>query len=304
MEFKKYPKIRALGHEENKDIFRDSEDMITIQEKIDGGNFRFYVHEDGYLIVGSRTQELEDNPENKNIKNFRRCIEYIKEAYANKPHRFLTGNIYYGECCIKHTLSYDWDKIPPFLGFDVYDIKENQFRSNAKSIFNSLKLDYVPEVGYLKAKEVKSYCDKDIPISVYAPKSNPQQQAEGVVFKNYNKQIYAKYVREAFKEENAKAFGGTPKYEETDTGKITARYCTNARIDKHIFKLIDDGKNLELALMRYLPTIVYNDIWEEHWKDIIVGRSYQDINLKTMRKIITSRCLSVLKQVITNNAFK
>ncbi len=300
----KYPKIRALGYDENKDIFSDPEDTIYIQEKIDGGNFRFYVTSMGYIIFGSRTQQLTSNEgEDVNInKQFKRCVEHVREAFKKHRRNYNINHIYYGECCSSHTLVYDWDNIPPFLGFDVYDTKESKWCVTDPDHWKmDLGLEPVPEIEIARAVDIKEFTDKDVPITVYAPKSNPEQQAEGVVFKNYSKGIFAKFVREKFKEDNAIAFGGSPKYSEDDSGKIVLKYCTNARIDKNIFKLVDEGIKLDMPMMAHLPKKVTQDIYEEHWSDIL--NSNYSLDMRKVRKQITKRCLAVLKQVITNNAF-
>ena len=53
-DFHKYGKIKQLGHKECEDIFSDPEANIVVQEKIDGGNFRFTI-KNGIIIFGSRT---------------------------------------------------------------------------------------------------------------------------------------------------------------------------------------------------------------------------------------------------------
>ena len=141
--------------------------------------------------------------------------------------------------------------------------------------------------------------DEMIGVSKYAPKSNPNQQMEGWVIKNYDKLIMAKKVISKFKEDNAVAFGGIPKYEETDTGKICARYLTNARLDKAIFHFVELGDPLELSLMPKIVGYAYKDVWEENWKTII--KKYRDVNFKDMQKIIVKRAKAVLEQVIINN---
>ena len=75
------------------------------------------------------------------------------------------------------------------------------------------------------------------------------------------------YVRQEFKEKNRGTFGGNKKYATTDDEYFSAVYCTNARIDKCIFKLIDDGKKLGMEMMGDLLNMVYKDIWEENWNE-------------------------------------
>ena len=261
------------------------------------------MFKDGKIIFGSRNRQLTSNEGDETTvqKQFRITLEYIKDKIKDIDLNKFEGYIYFGEAMTKHTMSYDWNKIPRFLGFDIYDMKKDIFINNPEKIFKKLNLDFVHILFIKTAKECREWklCDSEIPITKYPPLSNPNLKSEGIVFKNYKKQIFGKYVREQFKEENAEAFGGTPKYEETDDGKITARFCTNARIEKFIFKFIDEGDKLELAMMKRLPNIVSNDIWEENWREIV--KKYQEIKPRQIRKIVTKRCLSVLKQVITNN---
>lgn len=300
MTFHKYPKIKILGDEENKELLSNPEDDIVIQEKIDGANARFMI-KDGRIIFGSRTQSIGDS-EQEIGGNWKRWTEYvkgkIKELDYLKP---LEGVIYYGEACLKHTLTYDWEKIPPFLGFDIRDLDNNKFIDYkiAKKRFERMGLTFVPIIKECKAKDIKEFSDNEVSISVYAPRSNPQQQAEGAVFKNYDKQVFAKYVRQQFKEDNRKAFGEGKKFAENDSEMVVASFCTNARIDKCVFKLIDEDNELSMELMHKLPRMVLEDIMEEHWKDICL--SNWSVNFRTIKKRVGVRCLEVLKQIIVNN---
>ena len=78
--FSKYLKIKQAGHKDNALMFTDDNDQIFIEEKVDGGNFRF-MFKNGNIIFGSRTQQLtSDEGEDTNVqKNFVRCVEYVKE---------------------------------------------------------------------------------------------------------------------------------------------------------------------------------------------------------------------------------
>ena len=309
MEFKKYTKIKLLGDEENKDIFKDGEDEIVIQEKIDGANFRFYITKNGQIIFGSRTQQLTSNEgEDTNVeKNFRRCVEFIRNKWEGvrdiAPN--LSHLIFYGECITKHTMNYDWENIPSYLGFDIYDMRTGKYLDykDVEMIFcKNLKIDIVPLIKICKAKDITKIEDKLIPISKYASQTLEDKQAEGIVYKNYSKQIMAKYVREKFKEKNKDVFGGGKKWAKTDDEYFCAVYCTNARIDKCIFKLIDEGKKLDMTMMGDLLNFVYKDIWEENWNEISFSK--KKIDLLNLKKLVSKRVLEVLKQAIVNNSLK
>jgi hypothetical protein len=288
MEFAKYIKIKPLGYNDNRNIFANPDDLIVIEEKIDGANFRFMV-KDGEFIFGSRTQELTKDRQEQ--KNWKQCCDYIRETV--KPLKEYEGFIFYGELCRRHTIGYNFEKMPPVLGFDIYNTYTGKYIpfDAAKNMFAELGIEFVPIIKVIKAGSIAEVTDEDVPQSQYY-----EGKAEGIVFKNYNEQIFAKHVREEFKEDNKKAFGGTPKYEETDSGKIMARYCTNARIEKCIYKLEDDGNDIAMELMKYLPKLVYEDIVEEEWRTILL--SQYKIDCKRMKRIVCKRCAAVLKQMI------
>lgn len=295
MEFHKYKKIKKLGDEENEDIFKDANDLIYIQEKVDGGNFRFYINTDGELIFGSRGQVIEE--ENKDKKNFMRCLNHVRDTLKDRDLNDFKGMIFYGECMIKHTIGYDWENTPSFLGFDI--LKENgEFVHNDDmyAIYDSLGLDTVPLIKTMIAGDIKEFTNKDVPKSKFYG-----GQAEGVVLKNSTKQIYAKYVRDAFKEKNKEEFGMCKKHTETDEDYFTAVYCTNARIEKIVWKLTDDGSKLHLSMMPLLIKAVYKDIWEENWNEI-TSTKQKTVNFDKLKRAFTRRCFSVLSNIITNNA--
>jgi len=293
---KKYDKIYIIGHEENKDIFSCDDDNIYIKEKIDGGNFRFMIH-NGEIIFGSRTQEISEKY--INAKNFLRCMKFVRDKLKDKDLKLLEGRVFFGENCVRHTMAYDWENIPPFLGFDIYCLKNEKYLAEKNTFYVALGLPTVPLLKCCTAKEARTFKEEDIPKTKYPSPSAENQLAEGVVFKNYKKQIFAKLVRDKFKEDSKKAFGLSKKWAKNDSETILAMYCTNARIDKMIFKLIDEGHKSEMSMMHHLPKRVYRDIMEEHWQDVVLSK--YTIDFKNLNKLVTNRCLSVLKQVIQNN---
>jgi hypothetical protein len=317
--FRTYTKIKRLGDDENKDIFISPEEEIVIEEKMDGANFRFMI-KNGTIIFGSRTQELSPDKEHKFAKNFTRCISYIIDKIKGKDITTYEGMVFYGECMVSHSMQYDWTNIPPFLGFDINNESNQSYPKRYipypqnNEIFEDLGLDFVPVIKVCKASEIDKIDDSFVPISKYAILSGTEdtRKAEGVVFKKYtfkegskeqiDNQIFAKYVRDKFKELNAEVFGGkSVKYNgEDNTPDLVFKYCTNARIDKMIFKLIDKGKPLATTMMPDLIRGVLNDIYEECSLEIL--KSDWVIDFPKMRKLIPKRCIAVLNQVITNNA--
>lgn len=165
--FHKYPKIHQLGHEDIKDIFSNPEDIIRIEEKVDGANFRFMLKE-GKLLFGSRTQGL--GYEDVEIGgNWKRCIEYIKKNINRKELNNLPPIIICGECMVQHSIAYDWERVPPFLGFDIMDLTSGQFIPNKDVIFEKLNLPTVKTINHhIKVKDLpKEFNDNIVPPSAY-----------------------------------------------------------------------------------------------------------------------------------------
>jgi hypothetical protein len=299
-EFSKYPKIFLIGKEENKDIFSVPEDIIDVEEKIDGANFRFMITKEGRIIFGSHNGCLGyDDMEIGG--NWKRCIEFVKTQLRGsemlKPLTEYGGLIFYGECCVKHTINYDWGKIPSYLGFDIYRIYNGDFMNNIEKrmLFAELNLPIVPYIKNIKAGEIKELTDNDVPKSQYY-----EGPSEGIVLKNYKRQIMGKYVREQFREENKNVFGKSKKECNDDSERLVATYCTQARMDKIIFKLVDNGEKLDMPLMHKLPEAVLEDIYTENWREICF--SQWSVNFRNIKKQISHRCLEALKQVIVNSA--
>jgi len=292
--FHKYPKIRILGDLENKGIL---EGDIIIEEKMDGANFRFMFRDDR-IIWGSRSRSIGDS--NQDIGgSWRLCVELIKSKVKPRQLGEFKGLLFFGECMVAHSMAYDWERIPRYLGYDIYDIKGENFLDYATkyAIFQELGLEMVPLVASHDENHKVSQEDLVIPQSEYV-----DAQAEGIVIKNYKKQLMAKMVTDTFKEKNALTFGGSKKHAQDDTNFFVLAYCTNARIDKIIFKLLDEGKKLEMQLMHDLPHQVTHDIWEENWKEIVDSKKI--VNLRNFKKQVGLRCLHVLKQMIEMNALE
>lgn len=295
---KKYPKIKRIGDSETDGIFTKGKEVI-ITEKMDGANFRFKI-EDGEIWYGSRN--VVGLGENKD--QFSVAIDYIEENIdpeeLERCVSFELGHTnftYFGECMTPHSLEYDWENVPGFIGFDIYDEKNDKFLDYdlVQDIYKTIDVHTVPIVETLDLKDGEELEDFKVPESRYR-----DGVAEGVVFKNYDAQIFAKLRSEEFMEENKKAFGTSKKKEDTFTDKFVASYCTNERIKKIIYKLRDEGHDIEMELMQHLPKRVWSDLWEENLNDIIWSNKEFELDMHEARSKVSSRCAKVLKRVITN----
>lgn len=295
MTFHKYPKIKRLGERDTKALLDNEDDIIYEEEKLDGAQFRFMPTEDGRIVFGSRNQSIGDSTNEIN-GNWKNCVDYIINILKDKDISKYAGYIFYGECCIPHSIQYDWDNISPFIAYDV--MKDDVFLSYDEKceIFNELGFEIIKllDKKFVKDINILDITDNDVPKSEYGA-----VQAEGIVFKNYRTQVFAKYVCKKFKEVNKSKFGESKKYCKTDNELLIATYCTNARIDKYIFKLMDEGNELDMKLMQYLPKVIWNDIVEECSVEIL--NENWIIDFRQVRKDVAKRCVAVLEQMISLN---
>jgi ATP-dependent RNA circularization protein (DNA/RNA ligase family) len=289
---KKYPKILRLGHVDTSDLLEDKDDVICIQEKVDGANFRIYIGENK-LTFGSRNNILGSDIETV-PSMFSRASAYVDECISESSERNkYIGCTLVGECMVKHSINYNWDTTPAFIGYDVRN-EDGEFLDaiEAKQIFESLGLPFIPIVYYGKISE----CDNInyIPTSQYY-----DGESEGIVIKNARNQIYAKIVTDAFKETHRKEMGASSRQSSiNDNERFINRYCTDSRIEKQIFKLRDEEDvEIDMPMMMQLPSLVYQDIIEENWSDIL--NSNMSLEIRTIKKMVARQCAKHLKRMIT-----
>lgn len=310
MVFKKYIDIERLGHEDNKDLFTFQEDTIFCEEKVDGGNFSMWLESDG-IHFGSRNRDLTLENDTKMFAGFQ---TWLRE-HLSKIKEVLNPNyIYYMECMATHTIKYN--NPPMFIGFDIRHKRSNNSedvglflgREAREQEFNRLQIENVPLIWRGTVRELK-----ELNIRELIPKSKYfDGYAEGIVLKNLcrkhphgNHQLYAKVVRDEFKEDNRAVFGNV-RNKMSDTSKIIEEFCTDARIRKAVLHFVDEGDVLELKLMAKVPHYVIKDIMKEEILTII--DKYKFIDLKEMKSKIPKICLRVINEMISiqqnGNGFK
>lgn len=136
---KQYPPIPRLS-DAPPDLL---EGHLWLVEKVDGAQLRFQLQEEGYLRFGDsrRVYDPEDVPE-----PYQHAVRYIREAFDRTALQGAVENVedivFFGEATHQHTIEYDWDRTPSFLGYDIWDANNEQFRplASVKRIFERLGL--------------------------------------------------------------------------------------------------------------------------------------------------------------------
>ena len=308
---RKYPSIRYPNEEESDGVFATGD--VVIQEKADGGNFRFthernldeeYHTDSRDIVFGSRNVEYKNLRDES--KQFERPMEYVREIVDEQrlldvQDEFGGALTFFGEAMVPHTLEYDWENAPGFVGFDIWHEDDGYWLSHTEMerAFEELGLSTVPVIDIVSAEAWDEY-DVEVPESAYG-----SVEAEGLTFKNYETQTFSKFVRDDFKEKNKKTFGSSKNQQASGAEKLSYQRITNARIEKQIHKMIDEGPwdSLKMEMMQPtdnhegLPQAVIRDMAEEEGVDIFLNERFE-VDIGEFRSITASRCAAVLKQMV------
>lgn len=236
-----YPKIYALGHRDARNIFVGA---YQIEEKIDGSQISFGVFNGELRIKGKNAQINLENPE----KMFGLAVEVIKSLQD----KLTEGYVYRGEYLRerKHNVI-TYARVPNnhIILFDVSDgLQSFGECAHRQAEATRLGFEVVPTflstvnmegVSPITKEELDKLMDKESILG--------GSKVEGYVFKNYAQRnegmpTFCKYVSEAFKEAHKLDWK-----KENPAGKdilvlLTSAFRTNARWEKAIQHLRDEGK--------------------------------------------------------------
>lgn len=307
MNFKKYPSISRIGHEDNDGILEDGH--VVVKEKLDGANFRFlrdhhldpsYRDGERELVFGSRNVEYKNE---KDIdKNFNHAVEYVREeidfeAFVEAETKY-GPLVVFGEAMHPHTLEYDWDNTPSFIGFDVYAVQPDVFLDweEARSIIEQMSLPITPVVYEGPAAGFK----EEYGLGEWSEKVTSAYRdglPEGVVIRNEDTGQTAKLRKQQFKEAHRTQSVTDPDdYEPDDSVVLARKFTTEARVLKKIHKYENRGRTIEMSLMEDLWRTVFDDIIEEEYQTIFLGN--HEIDTKEFRSEVASITANVLERYL------
>lgn len=301
--FKKYPKVKRIGHEENNGMLDGG--YIIVQEKLDGANFRFtWDEEDERVVFGSRNVEYWNE---KDIDgSFEHAVEFVREtidtevlAELNNDYDSMT---IFGEAMHAHTLDYGepvqengasvWKDTPNFIGFDIWTRRDGFLDWNvAEDMIHEMGLESVPVFydGLADQWDELSESDEDFPESEYR-----DGQPEGIIVRNEVSDQTAKLRTKKFKERHdTQSVTDPDEYDPQDSVLLARQYTTEARVLKQIHKYKDRGETIEMSIMEDLWRDVFDDIIEEEYDTIFLGN--HTINTKDFRSEVASITADVLQ---------
>lgn len=287
MVMKKYTDIIRLGHKTTVGVLNEG-DNIVIQEKLDGANASFKLHE-GVILAFSRNTQLSSE---NNLRGFYEWTQTLD------PAKLLDGVIYYGEWLVKHKLDYG-SNMNQFYLFDIYNefIGEYVNFSMVKDESHRLSLNLIPlfyEGNYQSFEHLQSFVGQSV----------LGAEGEGVVVKNvnykdkYEKQCFVKLVSDGFREVQKQKAPKDPNFQSVEMAFVH-ECVTKARVEKLLYKLVDEkvldeqfGIEDMGLILKHLGTRVYDDIMKEESDSL---NTYEE---KDIRKCIGKKLPVIVKSIL------
>jgi hypothetical protein len=302
--FVPYPHIERVGKEDVEGIIAGD---CYIFPKIDGTNASIWSEENGTRF-GSRNREINEENDNHGFAAaMMQSIELCNFLIKNPTLRL------YGEWLVPHTFKgyrpTAWRK---FYVFDVGRLNENNELElipydEYKPILDEFGIEYIPA-----QKIIKNPSDEELSHELnnnFYLMDEQKIPGEGIVIKNYayknkwGRQVWAKMVRQEFKEANSKMFGtaagGTSKVEEEIINKyITTTALCQKTYDKIMSPMVTDGAPVDKkkAIPRILETVYHELITEECW-NFLKDNNMPTINFKLLRALCLLETKKLLPQL-------
>ncbi len=234
------------------DLFEEGH--LWILEKVDGANSRFQLQESGLLHFGDRSTVYDDPtavPE-----PYQHAVRHIQTNLDRGALRDAVDNVadivFFGEAMHRHSIDYDWDRTPSFLGFDIWsdDIGEFLDPGVAAQIFERLNLQPVNAI------------ERELPARDFDPNrfEIPQSAwydgpAEGVVIRNKRGQ------RAELLHPHSQEVDETVPVD-ASAADLAAKFATDYRFEKSAAKLEDNETPVTFETL--YDRILEDIIREEH----------------------------------------
>jgi len=248
---KQFPSIPRVD-DVSEEIFEDGH--LWLLEKVDGANMRFQLQQSGLLRFGDRSRVYDDPDAMPDP--YRHAVRHVRDNLDRDALRRAVDDVeayvFFGEAMHRHTIDYDWERTPSFLGFDVWAAADDRFLSPdaVEGIYERLGLQSVNAVERERRAREFDPTSYDIPQSAWY-----DGPAEGVVIRN-KRGGCAKLLHPDFREVDETI------PDDADASALARRYATEQRFRKLAAKL-EDGEQpvtVETLYERAIEDIVR----EEH----------------------------------------
>lgn len=298
--FRKYMHIERLGNDAVEGILIGT---CWIFPKIDGTNGTVWF-EDGQIKAGSRNRELTLDNDNAGFCNWIIKQQNIRDFLLDHPTLRL-----YGEWLVPHTLkTYRRDAWNKYYVFDVYDDQTGKYLAypTYNRLLESYGIDYIIPLAKIINPSTEQLINL-INNNTYLIEDG-KGAGEGIVIKNYSyvnrygRQIWAKMVRNQFKDEHRRAEIKGIRGEITDE----ERFCeiiTENFVSKVYYKIkhYDGWSNEKIPIL--LSMCYYDLINEELWDFMKKRRNNVVLDFKKLYTMVTARVKDIFfNKILQENA--
>ena len=295
MEFRKYQHVERFGTDEVRGIEVGTNYVFP---KIDGTNASIWLGDDGEMHCGSRNREISEDEDNAGFYKWATNQTNLAQFVHSYPFLRL-----YGEWLVPHSLrTYRGDAWKRFYVFDVSEESEDESNlipyETYQPLMETYGIDYIPPIAIIRGGSYETF----VPLlekNVFMIEDG-KGAGEGVVIKNYeytnkqHNQVWAKIVRNEFKEKHAKTMGVSA----TDAGKmleeeLVDKFCTAAFIEKEHAKIVVEKEGWQSQYIPMLLGRVYSEFVKEELWNIIKSYKLPTINFKTLNTFVTIKIKKV-----------
>ncbi|WP_267639239.1 RNA ligase family protein [Haloarchaeobius amylolyticus] len=155
---------------------------LWLTEQLDGAHLRFTTQETGVLAFGDRTRVW---TEGEIPEQYRHAVRHVRETVDRDALQEAVDSagdlVVFGAAMHRRTIDYDWDRVPSFVGFDVWAADRDAF------LPPDLAEKVVEGIGLASVNTF----DREVPAKHFQPESYEVPDSEwydgpaaGVVVKN------------------------------------------------------------------------------------------------------------------------
>lgn len=208
---------------------------------------------------------------------YQHAVRHIRENLDRDALRNAVDDVedivFFGEAMHHHTIRYDWERTPSFLGFDVWSVETKSFQSSdaVEQIFE--QLGFQPVNVFERERHARDF-DPDsysVPQSIWY-----DGPAEGIIIRNKLGQR-AKLLHPDFQEIDETV------PVDASAEKLAAKYATERRFEKLAAKL---NNRRQPVTFEMLYERILEDIVREEHKQLYHGEG--TIDMGTFRSAVAA----------------
>jgi len=275
---KSYPSIPRVANAPN-GLLKDGH--LWLVEKVDGANFRFQLQASGALRFGDRSRVYDDADDMPAA--YAHAVRHVREQLDRNALRRAVADVedvvFFGEAMHHHTIDYDWDRTPSFLGFDVWSEEEEAFRppDAVEQIYERLGLQ--PVNVFEREVNTRDFDPDTYAIPTSAYRDGP---VEGVIIRDKQGRR-AKLLHPDYREVNDTVpVDGSAE-------ELATRYATRRRFEKLHAKLDDHDQPVTVDTLYHR---MLEDVLREEHKQLQHGS--QPVDMQAFRATIAARTRAYL----------